>query len=89
MKNIFNLVSFENGGRIYSSSSSHKNYPTFNILSNNPEKKWVSEIGIPQEIIIDISNINYRPKFFNSFGIQCLFLLKSNPKLIEIQIIHH
>ena len=89
MNNIFNLVSFENGGTIYSSTSSHKNYPTLNILTNKIEDKWISEIGIPQEIIIDISNIKFRPKYFKAFGIQCLFQLKSNPKIIEFQILRN
>ena len=89
MNNIFNLVSFENGGIIYSSTSSHKNYPTLNILTNKTEDKWISEIGIPQEIIIDISNIKFRPKYFKAFGIQCLFQLKSNPKIIEFQILRN
>ena len=48
---------------------------------------WLSDSGLPQEIIIDISNLKKYPSDkYNSFGINCWHGFDSNPKIIELLI---
>jgi hypothetical protein len=46
----------------------------------------MSEAGLPQNIIIDISSLEKRSKFYQCFGFYCLHAYSSNPSLIELYL---
>ena len=63
-----------------------KNCSPKNILKEDLKLIWLSEKEVPQTIIIDISNIDKKPKnnWFNFFGVHLWQAYQSNPKEIEL-----
>ena len=46
----------------------------------------MSEEGLPQSIIIDITNMEQRPKFFKCIGFDFWHDYTSNPAIIELLV---
>eukprot|EP00347_Sterkiella_histriomuscorum_P022779 403337194 len=44
----------------------------------------MTENGIPQSIVLDLSNLKKKPKFFQCFGFHCTHTYSSNPSLIDL-----
>lgn len=82
----FNFLTYENGARIEKVTSEMRGCDISNILNKESKLIWLSEEGLPQEIIIDLSTLESRPKEINCIGIYCWHAYPTNPKLIEISI---
>lgn len=82
----FNYLTQENGARIEKVTSEMRGCNISNILNEESKLIWLSEEGLPQEIIIDLTAIESRPKEINCIGIYCWHAYPTNPKLIEISI---
>ena len=81
-----NFLTLENNAKILKVSSEKTGCPVTNILSPESKSVWLSEEGLPQEIIIDLSSLTSPPKEINCIGIYCWHAYPTNPKLLEISV---
>ena len=79
-----NYLHQSNGAFILEASSSRIGCSA-NSLINNSKGVWVSNEGLPQHIIIDISKLHNR-NHCNFFGWYCWHNYSSNPSVIELMI---
>lgn len=79
-----NYLTAENGARIMFVSSSQKGCGPENVLNDNDRQLWLSDIGLPQELIIDISALKSRPAELRGFGWYCWHGYSSNPSIVEL-----
>lgn len=85
--NAFNYAAYDNNVTIKFCSSSKAKCPVKNILSNDKKNLWVSETGVPQVIVLDLTKMKKKPKGnFSYWGIFCWHAFSTNPKKIEIEI---
>lgn len=80
----YNVLSEDNGVCIYSQSSEVRGCAASNILCENEKRLWLSSQGLPQELILDLSNCKTRPELCTCFGWYCWHSYKSNPSLVEL-----
>ena len=81
-----NFLTLDNNAKILKVSSEKTGCPVTNILSPESKSVWLSEEGLPQEIIIDLSSLISPPKEINCIGIYCWHAYPTNPKLLEISV---
>lgn len=83
----FNYAAYDNNVTIKFCSSSKQKCQAKNILSDDRKSLWVSESGVPQVIVLDLSKMKKRPRgHFQYWGIFCWHAFSTNPKKIEIEI---
>ena len=80
----FNYLLDTNNARICSKTSEKKGCSAENVLNSNERKLWLSDPGLPQELIIDISDLTDRPIYFTCFAWYCWQPYNSNPSLLEL-----
>ena len=81
-----NFLTLSNNAKISYVSSQKRGCSIENILNEEPKSIWLSEDGLPQEIIIDLTSLTITPSQINCIGIYCWHAYQTNPKLIEISI---
>ena len=81
---IRNLCTAENGVQIVFASSFLSNCSAANLLLADRKALWMSQPGLPQTIIIDLTNMIERPKMIKCFGFDCWHDYSSNPRVIEL-----
>ncbi|KAL4473196.1 hypothetical protein ABPG72_015577 [Tetrahymena utriculariae] len=81
-----NFISEQNNAKVISCSSELKNAQAANIISTNRKNIWMTEEGMPQSVIIDISKLADRPKFFKCVAFDCWHDYKTNPSIIEFLV---
>ncbi|EAR88232.2 hypothetical protein TTHERM_00023910 (macronuclear) [Tetrahymena thermophila SB210] len=81
-----NFISEQNNAKVISCSSELKNAQAANIISANRKSIWMTEEGMPQSVIIDISKLADRPKFFKCVAFDCWHDYKTNPSIIEFLV---
>lgn len=79
-----NFLSASNGALVLESSSSRIGCSA-NSLINNDKKIWASDEGLPQSIIIDISQLA-QWSHFNYFAWYCWHSYTSNPSIIDLLV---
>ena len=84
--NLRNFLTLSNNAKISYVSSQKRGCSIENILNEEPKSIWLSEDGLPQEIIIDLTSLTITPSQINCIGIYCWHAYQTNPKLIEISI---
>ena len=86
MDNSLNILLETNQAIVISKSSQTRGCSAENLLNSNDKRLWLTEQGLPQEVIIDISNTIQRPQSLNCFGWYCWHSYKSNPAKIELWV---
>lgn len=86
MKNSYNVLSELNFAEIKSKSSEVRGCAAVNVLCDNEKRLWLSEQGLPQEIIFDLTHVKSRPDHCCTFGWYCWHSYKSNPSLVELWV---
>lgn len=81
-----NYLTADNGCKIAFASSSQKGCGPENVLNDNDRQLWLSDIGLPQELIIDITTLKSRPGEMRGFGWYCWHGYSSNPSIVELYI---
>ena len=85
--NAFNFTTSDNNVTIKFCSSAKDKCKANNILSNERKSLWVSEQGVPQTIILNLTKMKKNPKgLFKYWGIYCWHAFSTNPKKIEIDV---
>lgn len=85
--NAFNFTTSDNNVTIKFCSSAKDKCKANNILSNERKSLWVSEHGVPQTIILNLTKMKKNPKgLFKYWGIYCWHAFSTNPKKIEIDV---
>lgn len=79
-----NFLLETNGASIYEVTSEKKGCCASNLLNSNERTLWLSDPGLPQELIINISSLSERPEFFSCFGWYCWQPYNSNPSQVEL-----
>lgn len=79
-----NKLTQTNGAVLLEVSSCRKGCSAFSLITNE-KTVWVSEEGLPQSFVIDISNMKQRPEF-NYFGWYCWHSYTSNPAAVELDV---
>ena len=92
MKNFISLDNLELKSSLslksfISTTSEINDYPIINILQED-NNIWLSDDYLPQEIILNFSNIKLKeyPKKLTAIGVFCSNKYPSNPKIIEVLI---
>ena len=81
-----NYLTLANNAKISFVTSQKIGCSIENILNEDPKSIWLSEDGLPQEIIIDLTSLSAYPTHIECIGIYCWHAYQTNPKLIEISI---
>ena len=85
--NAFNFTTSDNNVTIKFCSSAKDKCKANNILLNERKSLWVSEQGVPQTIILNLTKMKKNPKgLFKYWGIYCWHAFSTNPKKIEIDV---
>ncbi|KAL4471680.1 hypothetical protein ABPG74_008573 [Tetrahymena malaccensis] len=81
-----NYCTESNGARISQwSSYSNKCHPQ-NLLNSIRSNIWMSEEGLPQSVVVDLTNLQERPRYFKCVGFDCWHDYSTNPAVIEISV---
>ena len=84
MKNSYNVLNESNSAKVHSKSSEVRGCAAVNVLCENEKRLWLSEQGLPQELVFDLGHVASRPDNCCSFGWYCWHSYKSNPSLVEL-----
>ena len=85
--NAFNFTTSDNNVTIKFCSSAKDKCKANNILLNERKSLWVSEQGVPQTIILNLTKMKKNPKgLFKYWGIYCWHAFSTNPKKIELDV---
>lgn len=84
MNNYVNALDESTGASIIHCSSEAKGCSASNILNSNEKRLWLTSSGLPQEVIINISNSKSRLLNLCVFGWYCWHSYKSNPCQVEL-----
>ena len=92
MKNFISLDNLELKSSLslksfITTTSEINDYPIINILQED-KNIWLSEDFLPQEIVLNFSNIKLKeyPKKLTAIGVYCCNKYPTNPKIIEVLI---
>ncbi|EAR94425.2 hypothetical protein TTHERM_00046540 (macronuclear) [Tetrahymena thermophila SB210] len=81
-----NYCTEQNGARISQwSSYTNKCHPQ-NLLNSVRSTIWMSEEGLPQSVVVDLSNLQQKPRYFKCVGFDCWHDYSTNPAVIEISV---
>ncbi|EGR27005.1 hypothetical protein IMG5_203170 [Ichthyophthirius multifiliis] len=81
-----NFCTEQNGVQILNCTSFSQQCIPQNLLNQHKNSIWLSEEGLPQSFILDLKNIQQRPRFFKSIGFYCWHDYSTNPAVIEISV---
>lgn len=84
MKNFYNVLNESNSAKVHSKSSEVRGCAAVNVLCENEKRLWLSDQGLPQELVFDLTHVVSRPDNCCSFGWYCWHSYKSNPSLVEL-----
>ena len=83
--NDLNYIDIDNGCMVIDYSSQIKGSLARNLINSNLNSLWMSKIGLPQSITLDLEKLKIK-NTVNCFGVFCQYSNKSNPKTIKIYI---
>jgi hypothetical protein len=84
MRTAQNALSDLAGASVVFQTSETRGCSARNLLNDNPKRLWLSESGLPQEIIVKVSESLDNPLLFRYFGWLCWHSYKSNPAVVEL-----
>jgi hypothetical protein len=84
-QNINYLIDI-NGAKVVERTSEKRGCTAENLLNSYEKRIWLSDTGLPQEVVIDITELNERPEHFTCFGWYCWQSYNSNPSLVELWV---
>ncbi|CDW77626.1 UNKNOWN [Stylonychia lemnae] len=79
-----NYLIQDNLAKIVQTSSFVNGCHPSNLFVSDQNTLWMSENGMPQTVVIDISNLKTKAKFYQCFGFYCSHAYSSNPSLINL-----
>lgn len=81
---VVNFARALNGAAVTECSSYTFRCPPHHVLRDDMKSLWLSQEGLPQSIVIDLSQLHVRPRNYYWFGWTCWHAYSSNPAVVEL-----